>query len=146
MRLHIVQRAADSFVEGILLQDQVVCRSDQDVSVGILRVDMICRPADTRCRIAAHRLQEDLPWGQLGELLQHKVSVDSVGDDDKVLLRDYLREAIISHLKKGATCGEDIEELLRLGLTAIWPKAAAYASAHDDTIVVCVHSLFYYRG
>ena len=120
----------------------MVGRSDQNISIGILCVDVICRPADTRCCIAAHRLQEDLPWGQLRKLLQHKVSVDSVSDDDKVLLRDYLREAIISHLKKGATCGEDIEELLRLGLTAIWPKAAAYASAHDDTIVVCVHSLF----
>ena len=56
MRLHIVQRAADSFVESILLQDQVVSRSDQDICIGILRVDVICRPADTRSCIAAHRL------------------------------------------------------------------------------------------
>ena len=120
----------------------MVSRGDKDISVGILSIDMIGCPADTGSCITTHRLQQDLPWGQFGELLEDEVSVDGIGYDDKVLFRDHLREAIKRHLQERTTSSEDVKELLRLGLTAVGPEATSDAAPHDDTIVVCVHSLY----
>ena len=54
--MHIIQRAAYRFIKDILLEDQVISRSNDNISIGILCLDMVGCPADTGCCITAHRL------------------------------------------------------------------------------------------
>jgi hypothetical protein len=74
------------------------------------------------------------------QLLQYRICVIGIGNDDNILLRTGLQKAIKSLLDQGFTGAKYIEELLGAGITAHRPKPAANSACHNYAVVI-VHSL-----
>ena len=53
----ILESLLDGLIEDILLQDEVIRRGDDDISIRVLGLDVVGSPSDTRSCIPSHRLE-----------------------------------------------------------------------------------------
>ena len=53
----ILECLLDSLIEDILLQDEVIRRGDDDISIRVLGLNVVGSPSNTGSRIPSHRLE-----------------------------------------------------------------------------------------
>ena len=69
-------------------------------------------------------------------MLEYEVAICGISGNDDVLGRYESAKAVNSKLQKRLAGAEEVEKLFWTMVAGIWPKAAAYAACHNDTIVV----------
>jgi hypothetical protein len=90
--------------------------------------------------ILAHRLTQHLLGSYLGNLAEHQIAVGSIGGNKNVLQRDDVGKTVEGGAQQTLARVEHIKELLGTVLTTDGPKAATYATRHNHTKMVIVHS------
>ena len=128
--LHILE-------ESILAENQMVAGGDNHVGLRVASLDVIRGVGDARSGIAAGGFEEDLRLVQLGQLLADKCRIAFIGNHEDIAERHYLSEAVKSHLQKGPSRAEEIQELLWQVFATEWPETAADSTGHDNAIIVC---------
>ena len=130
----------DDPAEVLLIEDQVVGRSDDHLGVGVALEERVGRIGDAGRRVAPHGFAENLLLADFGNVLQHQPFVSVVGHHEEVLGGNHLREAFVGVADEGFPGSENVEELFGPRLAAFGPEAGPDAARHDDTIFIARHS------
>jgi hypothetical protein len=113
---------------------------DDHIGIGVDGPDPIGGKSDTGSCVSTLRLQKNLIFLQLRQLLHGELLVNLVGDDENVFDRNDLTKTVEGLLKQGTACSEEIKKLFGVRCPACWPKTASDAAAHYNTVIV-VHAL-----
>ena len=82
------------------------------------------------------RLQQETLLRQLRQLIPQLLQVVDVAHDEEALPGEVLQISMIGELEKALTSTEEVDELLRVTLTAVGPETAARASGKDHAILM----------
>lgn len=134
--LHKLKPFAQSLMEGILAQDQMVGGKGHDRSLRVEGVDVVGSPADAGGCVAAGGLEKDVALLHVGELLADNVIICGVGDEDDIVGVRHRLDAVDSELEQRAPRAEEVEKLFGHAAAAKGPETGAYAAAHNHAISV----------
>ena len=133
---HEADGLTDVVGEGLLIEHQLIRRHRNEHGVGVLLRDAVVGPRHTRRGVAHDGLGEDMLARHLGQLLCHHIDVIDVGTHIDVVLADAFGHAAVSLLQLRLSRTEEVDKLLRIGLTATWPQTTASSAGKDKAIVI----------
>src|SRR5690606_12486277 len=122
-----------------LLEHHVVRGRYDEVGLRIYLCYFVRGIGNTRGRVTANGLQQNLVITQLWQLLFYQALVVAVGYHVNVFGRTDVFEAVHGDLEHAFAYAQHIMKLFREIGTAEWPEATADAARHDNHISVFVH-------
>jgi hypothetical protein len=75
-------------------------------------------------------------------MLQNEVFVALVSHHNEVLDWHNIGKSFVCVSDERATSAEDVQKLFREVLTTLRPKTSAYATSHNNTIAITLHTIF----
>ena len=82
----------------LFFENEVVGGCYHNVGIGVDGPYVISRPGNAGGRIASGRFQQDIGFGQFGQLFLDYIDIDFVRYDEDVVFGDYLHETVVAHL------------------------------------------------
>ena len=124
----ITQTRLQTTHELSLVDHQLVRGRDNDVGIWLAALDAHIGPRHAGCRIAVHRLHQDVTLIHFGHLLLHQRQILLTRTDKYILKGDDLQEAIKGCLQLCTPYAKEINKLLRTVLTTARPQSETLSS------------------
>ena len=127
-----VQTVEHVATEGIIADDGLVGRYDNNTSVRTDMRNAIGGPRHTRRRIAGYRLRQNIIGRQLRQLLTNPMSILHLRTDINICARDETYEMVVGLLQLCTASAKKVDKLLGLLLTAARPQTAPSSTGQYD--------------